>query len=290
MRGARPYSRGRQGSWLRCLAVVPALASLQASGQGHQPLPQTPSTAQGPASSPAPASTEQAKGGTTQQKFLARENTVTVSVTGLRHALTTGDGNDLVGNSAGISLGLGKIEKLWYARVSADMYLGPYDPIRSGELNSEFIGTGLSVFAGYSAQSLDLRSVEGGYGFAFGAMYSDIVGRGVGRNRFIDRDNQSADALFMNGYNVRITHLALAPAIFFSWFKEGRRQGNAPEDLLTRIEGFEVVLGTALPLYSRYKARFDLIDDNEKVQAQRSENGKLKGHSIFVTLTTYLGI
>ena len=136
----------------------------------------------------------------------SQENTFVVGITGLRHALTTGDGNDLAGASAAVSMGFGQIHNLWYHRYSADLYLGPYDPIRSGELNGSFEGTGLTYFAGYSAQSMDLRSVDGGYGFGFGFSYTDLVGRAVGRNRYIDQSAATGRTTFIQDYTVRITN------------------------------------------------------------------------------------
>ncbi len=237
-----------------------------------------------------PAGAEEA-GSKENTKIEHRENVVVVGLTGLRHALTTGDSNDLLGNSAEISLGVGKIDKLWYARLTADLYLGPYDPVAERQLNAEFEGTGLTMFAGYSAESQDIRSTGGGYGFACGLIYSDIKGHSVGSNRFLNNSNSGdPDRRFMSAYNVRFTSLSLAPAIFFSNFKEARRQGNSPEDLITRFEGFDVLVGVAIPIYARYKARYSLVDASENLLEPRAESGKMKGHSIFVNVTAYLGI
>lgn len=220
----------------------------------------------------------------------SQENTFVVGITGLRHALTTGDGNDLAGASAAVSMGFGQIHNLWYHRYTADLYLGPYDPIRNGELNGSFEGTGLTYFAGYSAQSMDLRSVDGGYGFGFGFSYTDLVGRAVGRNRYIDQAAATGRTTFIEDYTVRITNLTFSPAIFFSWFREARAPGNRPDQLITRIEGFELTVGVHLPVFSRYKARYRLIDAAENTQQNQTDSGPIKGHTLFVNVTTFFGI
>src|SRR5690606_19285590 len=113
-----------------------------------------------------------------------REDAFSVGLMGLRHSLKTGDGNEMIGNAAAIQLGKSYIAPTWFWNASLDIHLGPYEPTRGRQLDVDFFGTGLSVWGGTSAQNSNLRSLEGGYGFALGLSYADVVGRSIGRNRF----------------------------------------------------------------------------------------------------------
>ena len=64
-----------------------------------------------------------------------RNNVWSVGMTGKRHSLKAGDGNELLGNSAAVQLGKGYISESWYASLSLDILLGPYEPTRNGQLN-----------------------------------------------------------------------------------------------------------------------------------------------------------
>ncbi len=213
-------------------------------------------------------------------------------ITGMRHSLKAGDGNELLGNAGAIQLGTGWIANSWYSDVSLDILLGPYEPTRDKQLNVDYVGTGLTAFAGFSAQTKNLRSAEGGYGFALGLSYADTVGRSIGRNR---KEGSSSDLI--DNYTMRVTNFSLIPAIFFSWLKEARPKGNTPELLETRVEGYFLTIGMAMPLLSSYSAKYDKRGSDEASSEEDSgdgveekdEKGQLRGYSIMVALKSMLG-
>lgn len=209
-------------------------------------------------------------------------NVWSFGITGMRHSLKAGDGNELLGNAGAIQIGTGWIANSWYSDVSLDILLGPYEPTREKQLNVDYVGTGLTAFAGFSAQTKNLRSAEGGYGFALGLSYADTVGRSVGRNR---KEGSSADLL--DNYTMRVTNFSLIPAIFFSWLKEARPKGNTPELLETRVEGYFLTIGMAMPVLSSYSAKYDKREGDEV--EEKNDKGQLRGYSILVALKSMLG-
>lgn len=222
-----------------------------------------------------------------------RKSAVLVGVSGWRHSLK-GDDNELIGSAGDLQLGTGYIDENWYASLSLDILLGPYEPIRSNQLNIDFTGTGFTAWAGFSAQTLNLRSPEGGYGFALGLSYLDIVGRSIGKNRRNRPEDNGLDQI--DKYIMRVNSLALMPALFFSWLAQPRPRGNTPELLATRLDGYFLTIGGALPLSSHYNVRFQTrpqAPDSQlplRTQAKtESQKGSLAGYSIVISFTAMLG-
>lgn len=213
-----------------------------------------------------------------------------IGVAGERHSLKAGDGNELLGNAAEVQLGSGYLSQSWYLLGTLDILLGPYEPTRDRQLNVDYVGTGLTIWTGFSAQTMDLRSSEGGYGFALGLSYADMVGRAVGRNRKDSGERQAdgqpleEDKGLIDTYAMRITNFSLLPAIFFSWLDPARPQGNSPELLATRVEGYLLTLGVAMPLQVSYQAKYETFDGES-----HTETGQLRGYSIMASLTALLG-
>ncbi len=223
-----------------------------------------------------------------------KSNVWSFGIAGERHSLKAGNGNELLGNSGAIQLGTGYISSSWYADVSLDILLGPYEPTREKQLNVDYVGTGLSFFTGFSAQTKDLRSAEGGYGFALGLTYADIVGRSIGRNR--KEGQESGNANLIDNYVMHVTNFSLVPAIFFSWLKEARPNGNTPELLETRVEGYFLTIGMAMPLLTAYQAQYDVRGDVGAADPSATgdlthvrEKGQLRGYSLVISLKAMLG-
>ncbi len=226
-----------------------------------------------------------------------RKTVWSFGLTGLRHSLKAGDGNEVLGNSASVNLGTGYVSDSWYLYGSFDIILGPYEPTLNQQLDVDYYGTGFTIWSGYSAQDLDLRNPDGGYGFALGFSYADIVGRSIGKNRKESSSKISNNNLKDN-YSIKVTNFSLLPAIFFSWLDEPRPRGNSPDLLKTRIDGYFLTIGMAMPLLVSYHARYDTRDqyevvDDQLVITKESEtltpSGNLRGYSLLVTLTALLG-
>jgi hypothetical protein len=231
-------------------------------------------------------------------------------VTGARHSLKAGNGHEVLGNSGAVQLGMGQVADSWYVLTSLDIVLGPYERALNQQLDVDYFGTGLTGWLGFSAQTLDLRSREGGYGFALGLSYTDIVGRSIGSNRDKGADGDGGggaddQVARTENYVMRVNNLSLLPAIFFSWLEPGRPKGNSPEQLATRLEGYLLTIGAAMPLVINYQAKFerrirrDVTADASASPEERAESaasvepdtesGRLRGYSVLVTLTALLG-
>lgn len=224
-----------------------------------------------------------------------RRSVFSIGIQGDKHDLKAGNGDELIGNSAAVQLGTGYIADKWYASVSLDIILGPYEPVRNKELNTDFVGTGLTWFTGISAQTQNLRSPAGGYGFALGLSYADIVGRTVSsqnRDSRTGTDDESGETI--DNYIMRVNRFSMIPAIFFSWLKGARPAGNSPDLLTTRLEGYLLTIGVAIPLITTYSSRYSVRDNattTEAVGATREEkdSGQLRGYSVLCSLTAFLG-
>lgn len=231
-----------------------------------------------------------------EKTFGPRQDAFSVGLSGQRHSLKSGDGNEVLGNSAVIQLGKGYIADTWFWNASLDIHLGPYEPARGRQLDVDYFGTGLSLWAGTSAQNSNLRSPEGGYGFALGLSYADVVGRSLGRNRLEQGDpSDPRNQHLIDNYVLRVTNFSLLPAIFFCWLDEARPAGNTPELLATRLEGFILTVGMAMPLLVSYKAQYDTRTQRDrqntivKPAGTARESGQLRGYSIVIALTAMLG-
>jgi len=234
-------------------------------------------------------------GDSTRVEPPVRNNVWTVSVTGLRHNLKSATKNEVLGRSGNVSLGLGYIEKSWMTSASVDFILGPFEPTYGEEVDVDYSGTGVTWWWGYSAQTLDLRSVDGGYGFALGLSYADFVGRAVGRNRKApDNPYDPENKGRVDNYLIQVNSLTVIPAIFFTWLAPARARGNAPDLLTTRLEGWFLTIGAGMPLDASYKAKYSRREEPDQATQTTStetvsEGGNLSGYSILVSLAGLLG-
>ena len=230
-----------------------------------------------------------------------RKSVFGVGIMGNRHNLKAGDGNEIIGNAMQVALGGGYIDEKWFLTGSVDILLGPYEPARGKQINVDYLGTGATAWWGYSAQTLNLRSDAGSYGFAFGISYADYIGRAIGRNRQEAQLTSNEDLVLLDNYVMRVTEFAVTPGIFFSWLKPGRQAGNSPELLRTRIEGYLFSMGVSFPILASYSAKYDtrsnegqIPDEDESQEEQIAsetirEKGRLRGYSILIGLTAFLG-
>lgn len=221
----------------------------------------------------------------------------TFELSAFRHDLKAGDGNELKGKNLNLSIGKGSMKEKWFSYGSVDIILGPYEPVRGNQLDVDYKGVGLSYWIGYSAPDLNLRDELGGYGFIVGLIYSDLVGESIGKNLKINSDDTNPDNVnLIDQYRMHINYFAISPTIFFSWLKPGRKLGDNPDLLKTRIEGYFLTLGLAIPIVSNYQAKYSVkerIDESgrgEIVSADKSDSGSLEGLSIMIRFTTLFGI
>lgn len=210
-------------------------------------------------------------------------------LSGQKMTLKSGEEYEILGNQAAIQIGTSYFANHWYILGTADIILGPYEPAHNQQIDVDFFGTGITTWLGFSAQTLDIRSSAGGYGFALGLTYGDLVGRSYALNRkdsgarLPDGSPSSDNEGLIESYSMRITHFSLSPGLFFSWLEEKRPLGNSKELLTTRIEGSLLTIGLAVPLDTTYSAKSVLTNKS----TERS-TGRLRGYSILVTWSTIL--
>jgi len=208
----------------------------------------------------------------------------TFGVTGLRQSLKTGNDNELIGNSGELQIGGGYVATHWYYTISADIIQGPYEPTYQRQLNVEYSGYGATMWSAFSAQNVDLRSIEGGYGFALGVSYATTTGYMNGRNRLDSGKNTNDDRRLVGEYKMHVNNLSLLPAIFFSWLSPSRPAGNTPDLLATRVEGYVLLIGAAAPILTTY----DAIGTSSDGIAHH-DHGNLNGYSLLISLQALLG-
>lgn len=216
-----------------------------------------------------------------------------IGLSGARHTMKGGDGHAYAGNSGGVSIGGSYLSDQYYVIGSYDIHMGPYEPIRDQQVIVDYTGTGFTFMAGANAQDTSLRTADGSYGFALGLSYLDTIGRSTSRSKKdpadFDPDIKASDDLIRD-YKIRVTTLAIIPALFFSWIEPARIKGNTPELLTTRVEGTLLSLGFAMPLLSTYNATYERKARGTTITDERSDRGRLKGYSIILQYWAFLGV
>ena len=210
------------------------------------------------------------------------------------HRLQAYGDNELAGTSATIDIGYGILHEKWFVRGAFSSILGPYEPARDSQFNMDYFGTGFLLMAGAQLPDLPLpilkvesRSLV--YGLAFGLHYSDLSGKSIGKNRKTDNDSSVAP----QNYRSNITNLALLPAFYMSWLSPPRKIGNTPEDLKTRVEGYQLLAGALIPVMSYYDNEYSqdkLQGDGSSVNVAVRERGSFTGASFYLAIAILLGI
>ena len=201
-------------------------------------------------------------------------------ITGSQENLKAAGNHQLIGTSAAVQIGYGHIARDWLANFSVDILQGPYQPTYDSQLQVDHSGFGVTAWTGLSAQKTNIRSPEGGYGFALGLSYGALTGRMVGRNRRDDGQGNAADRQLIDSYTNHVSKLSIIPGLFFTWLDNARPAGNTPDLLMTRIEGLVLLIGAATPIIATYNTSYTK-GTNEVVR----DHGSLAGYSIILNLT-----
>ncbi len=203
------------------------------------------------------------------------------------------------GNALSLGLGVSYFAPTWFLRTNINFHLGPYEPFAHRSLTMDFFGTGLGVLLGLSAQGSELYSPKGGYGFALGLNYADIIGRSIGGNKEVFDKISSTDEAnqVIDEYQIRINDFAVMPAFFFSWLKKPRPIGNTPDLLVTRLEGYILTLGLKFPIKTTYLSRIkyassEFINTDNQTQesvpaslpTEEKQTGVLSGYSFNISM------
>lgn len=213
----------------------------------------------------------------------ARDNYWSIGLAGYQNNLKSGTDQSLLGPSLVVQVGRGHLENNWFLSGTLDIISGPYRAQQGGPVDLDFQGTGFTALLGYSAENTSLRTDLGNYGFTFGISYSDMVGRSLEGKR-----TQLADGNAIEKFTTRVTNFSILPAVFFCWLEPPRKKGNDPDLLVTRIEGYILNLGIAVPMKANFTNKYDKI--SEDGVTPQSERGSLKGYTLMVSLTAALGV
>ncbi len=207
------------------------------------------------------------------------------------------DNNSLNGRGAAISLGGGSLRSNWFSYFNVNFMLGPYQQATTKSISRDYQGTGVGAWAGYEIAGKGLRSPFGSLAITAGLVYSDFIGRSVGLSeletevvkQYDDGAIPITTSERIRNYVIHITELSAAAGISMCGLKSPRERGNAPHQLSTRIEGYLLFLGVSAPLRASYVTRYTKEYDDGETERIR-EDGRLKGYTLLVELTTLLGI
>ncbi len=179
-----------------------------------------------------------------------------------------------------------------YHLASLDIYAGPYEPVRNNRASLDFGGTGVTYQYGYALRAGGMRRTGGNIGLLASVAYFDVVGRSIGQNleqrEVTQTGDQGVDVLTSTrDYVVKVTSIVTIPAIFYADFVAARPRGNTPELLATRLEGYIVALGLALPAFGTHNTSYVRRYEDDRLEKVR-ERSRLKGMTLMLTVTGML--
>ena len=218
-----------------------------------------------------------------------RKTVWNISLTQNKYALKSGEEASLLDSATIVQLGHGFLGENIYVSYTFDIISGPYNARQQEHVSADFSGTGFSAMIAHTAENANIRTESGNYGFAIGLGYSDIIGRSVSLKPSVTK-NENIDQ-----FTMRVTSYTIFPSLFFAWLKEARPTGNTPELLTTRIEGYMLNMGIAMPLWSRYKLSYLSTPTTQNTASSSSTHvvttyGYLAGYSLVITFSALLGV
>ncbi|WP_143478187.1 hypothetical protein [Pseudobacteriovorax antillogorgiicola] len=218
--------------------------------------------------------------GNTDAPLEYRHSAWSIGLTFKNHILRSPQENNFLGTAAAIQLGRTYVYHRWIAGLSLDVLTGPYESPERQNIVVDFTGTGASGYIGYGLSGEPtLQSGTLDYGLILNLGYGDMIGRSVSQRVRTSEDDEP-----VNNWVMRINDFSIAPAIFVSWLKPARPEGNSPELLVTRIEGVFVHFGALFPIQTKYKLQYD------QGESTFNDNGDLKGHTWFLAITALIGV
>ena len=202
--------------------------------------------------------------------------------------------NDVFGRGGILSFGYGQtIDSSWWWQGRFDVYAGPWEVIRNHTFDSDFNGTGISAGMGRALWPGSLRDPGGCLAGILSIGYVDMAGKSSGQNHAQStKVDDGANFYLEQSYRIGVNALWVAPEISWVHMEPSRPQGNLPELLDTRIEGYSVSAALMIPIFSTYHA--DMVrraqgDANDQKPREFRESGSLKGYAASLTLRTWLG-
>ncbi len=179
--------------------------------------------------------------------------------------------------SPDINIGITWIEPNWWAMGRVHLPLGPNSQryAESPPLDTE--GYGLSFNFGKSLLNHQLRQTQGDYGVEVGIESFELTARSF-------RKQSLNDGGYTDFWVVKTRWMAITPSIFATFLKPARPEGNKPEWLMTRIEGYRVALGVVIPVQRSWDLRY------EKNTVLVGDRGSWSGVHGLLSWNAWLGI
>ncbi len=175
-----------------------------------------------------------------------------------------------------INVGYVYIKDSWWVMARGHVPFGPTSVRYPDSPPVDFEGYGLSATFGKSLTS-SLRNPGGSYGAEMGVEIFQLVGRSFRRQVLADQSISEA-------WLMKAGWTAITPALTATFLKPARPQGNRPEWLMTRIEGYHMSLGVVIPVQRSWDLRW------EHDHVGQGDRGTWKGVFGVVSLSTWLGI
>ncbi len=176
-----------------------------------------------------------------------------------------------------INIGFTWIDESWWAMGRVHLPFGPTSERFPDSPPLDTEGYGVSATFGKTLSSSSLRESAGDYGVELGIESFELAARSFRRQVLFD--GTSTDAWVM-----KTRWTALTPAIFATFLKPARPQGNKPEWLMTRIEGYRVSLGVVVPVQRSWDLRY------ERAGVPEGDRGGWTGVHGVLSVSTWLGI
>ncbi|MBC7661141.1 MAG: hypothetical protein H7249_15695 [Chitinophagaceae bacterium] len=178
--------------------------------------------------------------------------------------------------SPDVNVGYVTIRNTWWFMGRVHLVFGPTSEHFPNSPTLDTSGYGYSFTYGKSLFG-DLRKSSGDYGAELGLEAFQVVGRSF-------ESKTLSDGSLSSGWVMRTSWTALSPALYATFLQPSRPQGNRPEWLVTRIEGYRVSLGVVIPVQTSW----DLSWTHDQVG--QGGRGKWKGAFGLASLTAWLGI
>ncbi len=179
--------------------------------------------------------------------------------------------------SPDINIGVTWIEPVWWAMGRVHLPVGPTSQRYADSPPLDTEGYGVSFNFGKSLLNHELRQANGDYGLEVGLESFELSARSFRRQ--VLSDGSSTD-----NWVVKTRWTAITPAVFATFLKPARPEGNKPEWLMTRIEGYRVALGVVVPVQRSWDLRYG------KNGTPVGDRGSWSGVHGLLSLNAWLGI
>ena len=185
------------------------------------------------------------------------------------------DNVELEGFSSNLIIGVASTHfDKWLIDGSLEIIAGPND---KQNMKVDFGGTGFSLRGAYSV--IGSFRPNNAFGPALTASYQFLSGRNP-----TDYSN-SINGKTITSWSIKTRSFILMPALYYRSFKSARQVTNDPAYLTTRVEGWMISLGVAIPTFLEYS-----LKQTSEESGSSSSSGKLGGYAIQLSAQIFLGM